>query len=69
MHRVGMDGKARAVSVENVFEVKRPKFIENKKILLIDDVFTSGATASSCAKVLKKSGADKVYVFTLAKTL
>ena len=69
MHRAGMDGKARAMSVENAFEVERPKFIENKKILLIDDVFTSGATASNCAKALKKSGADKVYVFTLAKTL
>jgi competence protein ComFC len=69
MHRVGMDGKARAKSVENAFEVKRPKFIENKKILLVDDVFTSGATVSNCAKVLKQSGADKVYVFTLAKTL
>jgi ComF family protein len=69
IHRVGMDGKARAMSVENAFKVERPKFIENKKILLVDDVFTSGATASNCAKVLKKSGADKVYVFTLAKTL
>ncbi len=69
MHRVGMDGKARALSVENAFEVKRPKFIKNEKILLIDDVFTSGATVSNCAKVLKKSGANKVYVLTLAKTL
>lgn len=69
MHRAGMDGKARAVSVENAFETKRPKFIENQKILLVDDVFTSGATVSNCAKVLKKCGADKVYVFTLAKTL
>jgi ComF family protein len=69
MHRAGMDGKARALSVENAFEVKRPKFIEGAKILLIDDVFTSGATVSNCAKALKKSGATKVYVFTLAKTL
>ncbi len=69
MHRVGMDGKARAASVENAFDVKRPKFIEGAKVLLIDDVFTSGATVSNCAKVLKKSGAEKVYVFTLAKTL
>ena len=69
MHRIGMDGKARAMSVENAFEVKRPTFIEKEKVLLIDDVFTSGATVSNCAKVLKKNGADKVYVFTLAKTL
>ncbi len=69
MHRIGMDGKARAMSVENAFEVKRPKLIENETILLIDDVFTSGATVSNCAKVLKESGAEKIYVFTLAKTL
>ena len=69
MHRAGMDGKARASSVENAFAVKRPTFIEGEKVLLIDDVYTSGATVSNCAKVLKESGADKVYVFTLAKTL
>ncbi len=69
MHRTAMDNKAREMSVKNAFEVKRPKFIEGKKILLVDDVFTSGATVSNCAKTLKKCGADKIYVFTLAKTL
>ena len=69
MHRAGMDGKARALSVENAFAVKRPVFIEGEKVLLVDDVHTSGATVSNCAKVLKESGAGKVYVFTLARTL
>ncbi|MGI8788803.1 MAG: ComF family protein, partial [Pyrinomonadaceae bacterium] len=69
MHRAGMDGKARAKSVADAFEVKRPKFIEGENILLIDDVFTSGATVSACAKSLKESGANKVYVFTLARVL
>ncbi len=69
LHRAGMDGKARASSVEDAFEVKRPKLIENEKILLVDDVYTSGATVSNCAKVLKKSGAEKVFVLTLARTL
>lgn len=69
MHRAGMDGKARAMSVADAFEVTRPKLIKNEIILLIDDVFTSGATVSNCAKVLKKNGAKKVYVLTLAKTL
>ena len=69
MHRAGMDAKARAMSVVNAFEVKRPRFIESEKILLADDVFTSGATVSACAQALKESGADKVYVYTLAKTL
>lgn len=69
MHRAGMDAKARVMSVENAFEVKFPKLIQNKNILLVDDVFTSGATVSSCAKILKKNGADKIYILTLAKTL
>ncbi len=67
MHRAGMDTKARELTVKNAFEVKRPKLIEGRKILLIDDVFTSGATVSACAKTLKKSGAEKVCVFTVAR--
>lgn len=67
VHRAGMDTKARELTVKNAFEITRPKLINGKKILLIDDVFTSGATASSCAKVLKKAGAEKVYVLTLAR--
>lgn len=66
-HRAGMDRKARGESVKNVFEVKRPKLINGENILLVDDVFTSGATVSNCAEVLKKSGANKVYVLTLAR--
>jgi len=69
MHRAGMDVKARAMSVKNAFQVVRPNLLKGKKILLIDDVFTSGATVSSCAHTLKKNGADAVYVFTLARTL
>jgi len=69
MHRAAMDGKARETSVKDAFEVKRPKFIEDETILLIDDVFTSGATVSSCAKALKEKGASKVYILTLARAL
>lgn len=69
VHRAGMDTKARELTVKNAFEVTRPKLIKGKKILLIDDVFTSGATASACAKVLKKAGAEKVYVLTLARAI
>jgi competence protein ComFC len=67
MHRAAMDKKAREATVKNAFAVTRKHFIESKKILLIDDVFTSGATVSSCAKVLKKNGAAKVYVMTIAR--
>jgi ComF family protein len=68
-HRAGMDRKARELTVRNAFEVRHPKLIQGKTILLVDDVFTSGATASYCAKALKKSGARKVFVFTLARAV
>jgi len=69
IHRIGMDQKARELSVRNAFEVTRPKLVAGKNILLIDDVLTSGATVSNAAKVLKKNGATKVYVFTLARAV
>lgn len=69
VHRVGMDDKARELSVRNVFSVVRPKLVAGKKISFVDDVFTSGATASGCAKVLKKAGAVEVNVFTLARAV
>lgn len=69
IHRVAMDKKARELTVANAFEVTRPKLIKNQKILLIDDIFTSGATASACAKVLKKNGAVEVNVLTLARAV
>jgi ComF family protein len=68
-HRAGMDKKARLESVENAFEVTRPKFVAGENILLIDDVFTSGATASNCAKALKNKGARAVYVLTVARAV
>jgi ComF family protein len=69
IHRVGMDQKARELTVKNAFEVVRPKLIEGKSILLVDDVLTSGATASACANSLKKYGANRVNVFTLARAV
>ena len=69
LHRVAMDKKARELSLKNAFEVRRPRMIEGRNILLIDDVMTSGATASHCARVLKKSGAESVNVMTLARAV
>jgi ComF family protein len=69
MHRAAMDEKARETTVENAFGVKRRNLVENAGVLLIDDVFTSGATVSNCAKTLKQNGAKKVYALTLARTI
>lgn len=69
MHRVGMDNRARELSVINAFKVVRPKLIEGRSVLLVDDVFTSGATSSYCSKALKKAGATAVSVFTLGRAV
>ena len=69
IHRVGMDRKARDLSVKNAFTVARPKLIAGQTILLIDDVYTTGATLSYCAKALKKSDAVRVDVLTLARAI
>ena len=69
IHRAAMDKKARDLTVRNAFEIAKTDNLEGETILLVDDVFTSGATASYCAKVLKKSGAGKVYVLTLARAV
>lgn len=66
-HSPGMDKKARQIAVNNAFSVTSPDKIRGKVILLVDDVFTSGATVSNCAKKLKESGVSKVYVFTIAR--
>lgn len=69
MHRASMDKKARELSVKNAFIINRPKLVEGRSILLVDDIFTSGATVSNCAKELKKRGAGKINVFTLARAI
>lgn len=69
VHRAGMDMKAREASVKNAFEVTRPKLVKGKNILLVDDILTSGSTASYCAKALKKSGAAGVNVLTLGRAV
>ena len=61
--------KERKQNVSGVFTVKYPEKIKDKNILLIDDVFTTGATVNECAKVLKKNGAKRVFVLTFARVV
>lgn len=50
------------------FEVKSNEDIKNKRVLLIDDVMTTGATIGECTKILKKSGVKEIIVLTIAKS-
>jgi ComF family protein len=66
-HRAGMDSRARRDSVAGAFAVRHPASIAAKRVLLIDDVFTTGATVSACAAALKDAGAEDIFVLTLAR--
>ncbi|MBI3950937.1 MAG: ComF family protein [Acidobacteria bacterium] len=68
-HRAGMDAQARAKSVGAAFAVKRPDRIQNQIILLVDDVFTTGATLDACSHALIQAGAKAVYGFTVARVM
>ncbi|MBI5183575.1 MAG: ComF family protein [Nitrospinae bacterium] len=56
-------------NIKGTFIVKRPEEIRKMNILLIDDVFTTGTTVNECAMVLKKGGAGRVDVLTLARAV
>ena len=57
----------RTNNVKNVYKINNIKKINKKKILLIDDIFTTGSTSNECAKVLIDNNAKSVGIFTIAK--
>jgi ComF family protein len=66
-HRALMDERARRESVRDSFQVLRPRLVAGEHILLVDDIYTTGATASACASALLDSGASTVYALTVAR--
>ena len=67
--QTGLDKKEREKNIRGAFAVTGNAKIEGKNIILIDDVYTTGATINQCAKTLIKAGANKVAVLTLARVL
>ena len=68
-HRAGMDSRARRESVAAGFAVRHAEAIAAKRVLLIDDVFTTGATVSACAASLSAACPESVFVLTVARAL
>ncbi len=57
----------RRANVQDAFQIRNNPWLEGKRILLIDDVMTTGATVDACARQLTTAGAARVHVLTLAR--
>lgn len=62
-----LNKKQRKNNIKNVYQVKNIENIVNKKVLLLDDIYTTGSTVNECAKILKEAGCKEVGVITIAK--
>ena len=63
----GLSLQGRSENVRRVFEVARAARVREREVILVDDVMTTGATASACAAALRRAGARRVVVLTLAR--
>jgi ComF family protein len=67
--QTGLTSHQRRENVRGAFVVARPDKLRGRDILLVDDVFTTGTTVSECARVLRRAGATRVFVATVARVL
>lgn len=65
--QVALSGRERKENVRGIFLIKDKKLVENKKILLVDDVYTTGSTMEEAARVLKEAGAKGVIGLAVAR--
>jgi ComF family protein len=63
----GLTPRQRRLNVRGAFEVSNPAAVMQKHVLIIDDIFTTGATARAAALALSRAGAASVWVATLAR--
>lgn len=62
-----LNKKDRQTNIEGAYIVRNPDKIKHKKVLLIDDIFTTGSTANECSRLIYNAGAEKIGVLTIAK--
>lgn len=67
--QISLPRAARLQNLRKAFAVRAPQDVAGAHILLVDDVFTTGTTASECARVLLKAGAQQVAVLALARSV
>ena len=64
-----LDGTKRRSNLAGAFSLREPKAVKGRRILLVDDVHTTGSTLHECAKVLREAGAMQIETFTAARTV
>jgi ComF family protein len=67
--QIGLTSHQRRENLRGAFAVTRAAEVTGRDVLLVDDVYTTGTTATECARVLRRSGARRVWVATVARTL
>jgi ComF family protein len=67
--QIGLTSHQRRENLRGAFGVAQPELVKGCEVLVVDDVYTTGATVSECARVLRRAGASKVWVATVARTL
>jgi len=65
--QVALSGQQRRRNLGGAFSLRRPDRVAGRRVLLVDDVFTTGTTLNECARVLKQHGAARVEALTLAR--
>ena len=67
--QTGLTRHQRRVNMRGAFAVKDASVVAGRDVILVDDVLTTGTTAAECARVLRRGGAKKVYVATVARVM
>ena len=65
----GLTSHQRRENIRGAFAVTKAQELAGREVLLVDDVFTTGTTASECARILRRAGAARIWVATVARTL
>ncbi|WP_420208069.1 ComF family protein [Candidatus Electronema sp. JC] len=65
--QLGLSGAERRSNLAGAFRVRRPEAVSGRRVLLVDDVFTTGSTLRECAEALRQAGAAEIAAFTVAR--
>ena len=67
--QVTLSASEREANVRGAFALADPAAVRGRKVILLDDVYTTGSTVAECSRVLRQAGAEVVYVITVARAV